>query len=46
MDSINIDDVEFAEDPNSVFVDTVSEYDLGYSTVARFCVFVGKLDEL
>jgi hypothetical protein len=46
MEDINIDDVEFAEDPNSIFVDSVSEYNLSYSTVGGPCWLVGKLDEL
>jgi hypothetical protein len=46
MEDINIDDVEFAEDPNSVFVGTTSEYNLSYSTVGGPCWNVGKLDEL
>ena len=45
MEDINIDDVELAEDPNSIFVDSVSEYNLSYSTVGGPCWLVGNLDE-
>jgi len=46
VEGINVDDVEFGEDPNSVFVDTMSEYNFSHSAVSRLVCVVRKLDEL
>jgi len=43
---INVDDVEFAENPNSVFVDAVCKYYFSHSAVGGFGWFVTKLDEV
>jgi hypothetical protein len=46
VEGINVDDVQFARNANSVFVDTVCEYYLDHSTVARSCGLVTKLGEV
>lgn len=45
VEGINVDDIEFEENPNSVFVDAVSEYYFDYSTVAGSDWLLTKLDE-
>jgi hypothetical protein len=46
VEGINVDDVEFAENPNSVFVHTVSEYYLSHSAVGGFGWVVTKFDKV
>jgi hypothetical protein len=46
VEGINVDDVEFAENPNLVFVDTVCEYYFNHSTVGGSGWLVTKLDEV
>ena len=46
VETINVDDVEFAENRNSVFVDTICEYYFDHSAVGGFCWVVTKLDEV
>jgi hypothetical protein len=46
VEGINVDDVEFAENPNLVFLDTVCEYYLNHSTVGGSGWLVTKLDEV
>jgi hypothetical protein len=46
VEGINVDDVEFAENPNLVFVHTVSEYYLSHSTASGLGWLVTKFDKL
>jgi hypothetical protein len=46
VQGINVDDVEFAENPNSVFIGTVCEYYFSHSAVAGFGWVLTKFDEV
>ena len=46
VEDINVDNVEFAENPNSVLIDTVCEYYFSHSAVGGFGWVVTKLDEV
>jgi hypothetical protein len=46
VEDINVDDVEFGEDRNAVFVDTICEYYFDYSAVGGFGWAVTKLDQV
>jgi hypothetical protein len=46
VEGINVDDVEFAENPNSVFVDPVGEYYFSHNAVGGFGWVVTKFDEV
>ena len=46
VEGIHLNDVEFAENPNLVFVDTVCECYFNHSTVGGSGWLVTKLDEV
>ena len=46
MKASNVNDVVFAENPNSVFVAAVSEHYLSHSTASGLGWLVTKLDKL
>jgi hypothetical protein len=46
VEVINVDDIQFTRNPNSVFVDTVCEYYFDHRTVAGSCGLETKLGEV
>jgi hypothetical protein len=46
VEGINVDDVEFSENPNSVFIGTACEYYFSHSAVGGFGWVVTKFDEV
>jgi hypothetical protein len=44
--SLLVDDVEFAENPNSVFIDPVGEYHVSHNAAHGFGWVITKLDEV